>query len=144
MDVGLIANWVIAAVTAAGVIIAVVTYRRQTKVTVFLEYTKRYREVMAAESLGKWRLQVNEPYDVPADAEELERLRLALLGYLNLCAEEFSLWKKRWLSKGTWSTWEVEMKRILRTPWFRQDWLFLRKEFDSYEEFQKYVRDIQG
>jgi hypothetical protein len=144
MDLALITNWAIAAVTAAGVIIAVVTYRRQTKVTVFLEYTKRYQKVMAAESLGKWRLQVNEPYEVPADVKEHERLLLALLAYLNLCAEEFSLWKKHWLSKGTWSTWEDEMKRILRTPLFRQEWPYLQKEFDSYEKFQWYVSDIQG
>jgi hypothetical protein len=144
MDWTLIPDWIVAAATAISVIVAVSIYWKQTKVSVFLEYTKRYQEIMAAKPLAKWRLKTNESYGIPKNPKKYACLQVALLNYLNLCSEEFGLKNKKWLNKGTWETWQEEMIRTLRTPLLVDEWKKnLRCEFDSYREFQNFVDDIQ-
>lgn len=71
---------------AAGVYVAMLTFKRQANVSVFMEYTRRYDEVMSNPLLRAHRLE--EVDHLPETSDEL---RLALQRYLNLCAEEYCL-----------------------------------------------------
>jgi hypothetical protein len=142
MDWGLIANWAIFVVTAVGVVVALYTYDKSRKTSIFLAYTERYHEIMSAELLAKWRLKMDAPYEPPLDAKEHEKLRIAALEYFNLCAEEYCLKNKNWLDKAVWNIWDDEMERTLGTPLFRDEWKSLKDEFKSYKEFQDYIDGI--
>ncbi|GAB6392386.1 MAG: hypothetical protein MdMp014T_1759 [Treponematales bacterium] len=128
--------------TLIGVIIALWTYLWHTKVEVFQKYTEQYREVMSDKTLAKWRLNMDKPYTVRP--EEHENLRLALLNYLNLCSEEYSMFKKGWLGRGIWKMWKDDLERTLCTPLLRKEWETLKDEFKTCKKFIKYVRNVQG
>ena len=129
------------AVGAFGLFLGIVVYRRQMNAQVFLEYTKRYEDVMDSfpESARAARLDISS--DPPPESPELTT---AVLRYVNLCSEEFYLCKRRYLSKEIWRIWESELKRSLRSPLIRREWAKLGKEFSSYPEFVEYVTQAQS
>jgi hypothetical protein len=114
--------------------------RRTLNAFVFMKYTERYEQVMTSfpEGAHPARLDLHaEPLDLT------EPLRLAILRYLNLCSEEFGLWQNKYIANGVWKIWEAELDRTLASPLYRRAWPLLRKEFESYPDFCKYVERVQ-
>lgn len=136
----LVATLILAAFTGAGIVVAIRVYRRQCNVQVFLEYTKRYIEIMNMFPVEGRKARLDSFGEAPPQTEELS---LAVLRYLNLCSEEFHLCKKKYLSKDVWKIWEAELKQTLASSLVRREWTKLRKEFESYPEFVKYVDKAQ-
>jgi len=128
------------AVAAFGLLIGVVVYRRQMNAQLFLEYTRRYQQIMESfpADARDARLSLNEKLPKSSKA-----LTFCVLKYLNLSSEEFYLYKKHYLSKSIWSIWEKELKRTLRSPLLRREWSKLRNEFESYPTFSRYVEETQ-
>jgi hypothetical protein len=122
--------------TASGVIAGFVFYRRQCNAQVFLEYTKRYSEIMNMFPPDCRRARLDLFSEPPQESEELT---LAVLRYLNLCSEEFYLCKKRYLSKGIWHIWEAELKRTLCSRLVSREWKKLQVEFSAYPAFLEYT-----
>ncbi len=131
----------VGAIVAA--LIGTVSWSRFTRRTltglVFMKYTERYEQVMAAFPPGVSATRIDSSGQIP---ELTEELKLSLLRYFNLCSEEFSLWKKKYLENDIWKMWEAELQRTLSTPLYRRAWQVLRKEFESYPDFCKYVDAI--
>ena len=123
-------------VTFIGLLIGIRTYRRQTNAQVFLEYTKRYENIMESFPTNALPARLALEGTPPPQSTELS---LALLRYLNLSSEEFYLQSKGYLAKEIWLIWEGELTRTLRSPLMRREWKELRSEFDSYPEFLTYV-----
>ena len=126
--------------TATGVIAGFVFYRRQCNTQVFLEYTKRYSEIMNMFPHDSRRARLDLSADPPSESEELT---LAVLRYLNLCSEEYYLYENRYLSRDVWHIWEAELKRTLCSPLVSREWEKLRNEFLAYPDFLKYVASAQ-
>lgn len=122
------------------ILAAIWTYKRQMNAQVFLEYTARYENVMASFPTDGLRARLDLDGQPP---EASEQLTLAALRYLNLCSEEFYLWRRGYLAKDIWLIWEAELKRTLRSPLFLREWKSLRREFQSYPEFLEYVDAAQ-
>lgn len=131
---------VLAAFTGAGIVVAIRVYRRQCNVQVFLEYTKRYTEIMNAFPVEGRKARLDSFGEAPPQTDELS---LAVLRYLNLCSEEFHLCKRKYLSKDVWRIWEAELRRSLASTLIRREWTRLRDEFQSYPEFVEYVENAQ-
>jgi hypothetical protein len=108
----------------------------------FVEYTKRYEEVVGCfpKDCSKLRLAL-EVDEMPPESEEL---RLAILRYLNLCSEEFYLYRRHYLSKRIWTIWEAELNRVLRSKLLRREWQAVRDEYQSFPEWRKYVEAVQA
>jgi hypothetical protein len=135
------ATLVLAAFTGAGIVVAIRVYRRQCNVQVFLEYTKRYAEIMNMFPVEGRKARLDIFAEAPPKSDELS---LAVLRYLNLCSEEFHLCKEKYLSKDVWKIWEAELRRTLASTLVRREWTRLREEFQSYPEFVKYVDKAQA
>jgi len=134
-------------ITIASVLIALFTfiwgvrsYQNQMNAQLFLEFTRRFEEVMQSFPKNAWSARLNTEGMPPAKSKELS---LSVLRYLNLCGEEYYLYKKGWLNKGIWKMWEGELIRTLRTPLFIREWKKLSSEFEAYPKFIKYVNDQQ-
>jgi len=119
-----------------GLVIGVIIFRRQTQIQMFLEYTKRYREVMDSLPRQAISARLQSEHNPPEPTEELT---LAVLKYLNLCSEEYYLWQQKYLSAKVWHIWEDEMIRVLRTPLVQREWAELQSEFQAYPDFCGYV-----
>lgn len=116
-------------------------YTRQMNAQVFLQYTERYEEIMKSFPKKAWSARFNSNEALPEPSEELT---ITVLRYLNLCSEEFYLYRAKYLSGDVWGIWEDELLRTLRTPLFRREWRDLCEEFDAYPEFQSFVNSKQG
>lgn len=114
----------------------VTNYNRQMNAQVFLQYAKRYDEIMNSFPKNARLARINSRKALPKPNEELT---ICILRYLNLCSEEFYLYRTKYLSKGVWDIWADELVRTLRTPLFRREWPKLLNEFDAYPEFQSFV-----
>ena len=118
----------------------VTSYRNQMNAQLFLEFTKRFEEVMQSFPKNAWSARLDIDGKSPEKSKELS---LSVIRYLNLCGEEYYLYKKGWLNKGIWKIWEAELIRTLQTPLFIREWKILSGEFEAYPVFKKYVDDIQ-
>ncbi|MBC7876958.1 MAG: hypothetical protein H7Y59_07280 [Anaerolineales bacterium] len=127
-------------IAALAFIWGVFSYRNQMHAQLFMEFTKRFEEVMQSFPKNAWSARFDIDGKSPAKSKELS---LSVLRYLNLSSEEYYLQKNRWLPKEVWKIWEGELIRTLRSPLFIREWEKLSKEFETYPEFTKYVNDKQ-
>ena len=125
---------------AVGVFIAVHVYRRQMNAQLFLAYTQRYDEVMGAFPLDARGLRLDLTGDPPPESPEL---RLAVLRYLNLCSEEYYLYRRGYLARGIWEIWEAELERTVSSPLLLREWPEVRNEFAATADFAQYVEQVQ-
>jgi hypothetical protein len=128
--------------TSISILLGVVTfvfgvrvYKRQMNAQLFVEYTGRFEEIMKSFPENSWTARLNAA-NLPDPSEALS---LSVLKHLNLCSEEFYLFKRRYLSADVWRIWEGEIKRTLATPLFVREWRTLKTEFASYPEFRSFV-----
>ena len=124
------------AVGAAGLFFGIRVYRRQMNAQIFLEYTKRYEEIMASFPVDAHGARLDSYGEPPSSSTELS---MAVLRYLNLCSEEFYLCRRKYLAREVWEIWESELQRTLRSPLLRREWKVLRREYESFPEFVRYV-----
>ena len=134
-------------ITVVSVLLAIIafiwgvkSYQSQMSAQLFLEFTKRFEEIMQSFPENAWSARTDMDGTLPPESEELSR---SALRYLNLCSEEYYLFKKRWLHKEIWGIWEKELIRTLQSPLFTREWKKLSGEFDAYTEFKEYVNNIQ-
>lgn len=140
-------QWIVVASLAAVVVSALAIFaglnsvRDQLRITVFLEYTKRYSKIMqhvpfeAREPGGHYRL---------ASQSESERFRILSVfrEYLNMCSEEKWLHDHRRIDHATWRIWVHGMRDAACLPSFRDAWQILYQEYGAYADFQDFVNEL--
>ena len=136
-----IGNLVLVLVGVAGLVVAIRTYKRQTNAQIFLEYTGRYEKIMESFPANSLQSRLMLEGNPPNESQELS---LAVLKYLNLCSEEYYLYRKGYLAKDVWTIWESELVRTLRSPLVLREWKRLEHEFESYPEFKGFVESTQS
>jgi hypothetical protein len=116
--------------------------RRQINVNILMKYTERYEHILdkfPPDALfGRFD---SERQPLP---QKSDQLTLCLLKYLNLCSEEYYLWKNGYLANTVWAVWEGDLKRMIASPLLRREWSALQEEFVSHPEFREYVKSIQA
>ena len=132
-------------VALLAVIGALWVYYRQANAQIYMEYNKRYEQIMH-DFPEKVRLNF-------AEAKPGDVCPRRVLLYLNLCSEEFYMWQEFYISHKVWTIWEREIKRVLQTDLIRSAWKDLSEkdlsekdlseEFKSFKDFQKFVDEVQ-
>jgi hypothetical protein len=77
--------------------------KRAAHTLLFMKYTERYEQIMSSYPEDAWAARLDMEGEVPAPSKGLT---LAALRYLNLCSEEFYLWKRGYIEEGVWNIWE--------------------------------------
>ena len=113
--------------------------RRHMSGRLYLELGKRYDEIWqdGYDDQGfPIRLDLSRTYDpMPY------RVKITLMRYLNLCCEEYVLYRRGLLHKRVWRLCHREIQRTLRTNLLRQGWTELRSAFLAYPDF---VQDVDA
>ena len=122
-----------------GLISTLHIYRRQMNAQIIMKYTERYEHILDQFPADALRAR----FDANVLPPESSQLTLCVLKYLNLCSEEFYLTTHGYLSKSLWHIWESDLKRIIGSPLLQREWLALRAEFLSHQEFLEYVERVQ-
>ena len=129
-----------AVVATVAIVVGLHTYRDQTNAQIYLEYTRRYDEVMASFPGASHRARLDIATNPPPPSEELTA---AVLRLLNLYSQEFYLARSGYLAEDIWQIWEAGLQRTLRSPLLRREWVQLRDEFVAYPAFVAYVDAAQ-
>lgn len=126
------------AVSAVAIVAGLKGVRDQMRVTVFLEYTERYAQIM--KNMPHEAREPGSGYQLASQSSE-ERLRVLAVfrEYLNLCSEEKWLHDQRRIDNPTWKIWECGMQDVARFPPFPEAWSVLKSEYDGYPDFQDFV-----
>ena len=143
-----IADWVLLAnvaavlVAAAAIVYSVRGLSEQFQMTTFLEYTKRYGQIMAM-----------LPFDARhphsdfrlADVSEEERndFLKTYRDYFNLCWEEWWLREKKKIDEATWAVWVEAMRQTMDFPCFDEAWDALKSEYDPYGDFWSWFKGVR-
>lgn len=109
---------------------------KQMNMQVFLAYTERYKEIMCGLPSDALDNKPTPNNDLPSESPELTD---GVMHYLNLVSEEYYLWQRGYLDNAVWTIWEGEIQRTLRLPLIRREWAKLRKEYETFKDFQQYV-----
>jgi hypothetical protein len=126
--------------TAAALVLAYITYKGSTSAQVFMEYTRRYGEVLASFPDGELAARAAFDHHPPPPSPALTT---AVLRYLNLCSEEFYMHQRGMLADRVWHIWEGEIRRKLATPLLVREWSALEDEFVTFPEFRAFVAEAQ-
>jgi len=138
---------VLQAATPTGVIVGFISlintinhYRREMTAQIFMRYTERYERIL--DQFPQEALAAR--FDAKVLPPQSPQLKLCVLKYLNLCSEEFYLTRHGYLAHSLWQIWEVDLKRIIRSPLLQREWPSLRAEFLAHQTFLDYVEQVQG
>ena len=126
-------------IAALSLFLGVYNFRKQANIQIFLEFTKRYESIMDSFPPNARFYRLNTDSEPPESSNELT---IAVLKYLNLCAEEYYLRETGQLSKKIWNIWKDELEKSLQSKLIKREWKTLKNEFSSYRKFQVYVDQI--
>jgi hypothetical protein len=132
-------DWVALAgnmIAAVGIWVAVLAYRRQVQISVFLEYTARFDQVMKRFPQEVRLRGLTTCEELP---ERSDVLTEAVLGYLNLVSGEFHLRDGRFLTKKVWDVWEPDIQRALQAPLITREWPHVSSHFEAHGPFKSWV-----
>lgn len=108
------------------IICSQINERKQSKLMMFAEYTRRYQDIF-----------LSMPDDIysgnaPVDARTKKYMRL----YFDLCSEEYHLWVQGVIPNKTWDIWKEGMQIAVHHQIYRKSWDAIKREYS--EEFWKY------
>jgi hypothetical protein len=128
-------------VAAAALLVTLSGIRKQLWLTTFAEYTGRYVAIMDQIPMRARREPSRFSLEEVSGHERDDLLQLAIR-YLNLCSEEYYLFRKKIVDRETWDVWRAEMVTALRRRWLVEAWSEVKAEYDSFVEFFALVEGI--
>lgn len=139
MDSATIGN-IIATVTALIAVAALIcqshTTSNQIKLQNFIEFTKRYQEIIL-----NFPENINNPdFSLESmSAQEKSKTLRYMRAYFDLCFEEFTLHNKGFIDSSFWEIWRSGMEFAFSKTAFKQGWNVIIKDTKFSTEFERFV-----
>jgi len=126
-------------IAAVSLIIQMRSSAKQTQLQNFIEYTRRYQEILLNLPIG-----ISRPdYDLNAQDETQKQNALKYLrAYFDLCAEEYWLDSHGYFEKEIWQLWRNAMKSKMQKKAFKDAWDTFRNDIHHYDK--KFVGFVGG
>ena len=112
-------------VALIAVAVSIVLQWVQNRDMFFAEYARRYQEI--------W---LNSPGSTPEDADDKN-----IFLYLDLCSEEWHLYKTHRLPQKVWNNWKEGMSRIMKFDRYRSYWALHKGDYEK--DFQIFMDELQ-
>ncbi len=129
-----------AVVAIAGLILQSRSTRKQVKLQNFIEYTKRYQEIVLnfPENINRQDFQIDS-----VEPQELKDKTMRYMrAYVDLCFEEYTLHKKGFIDEDLWSIWNGGMETAFSKPAFQQAWAVIQQDTEYGNEFYEFANDL--
>ena len=118
-------------VTVAALLWSQYNDRKQRRLSMFAEYTKRYQDII-----------LSMPDNVYMGIGELDALSLKHLQlYFDLCSEEYHLWRNDIVPNDIWKLWSKGMRITLQNSVYRKAWDKLRNDY--YKTYSKHILTLK-
>ena len=134
--VGNIISIVAVLIALMGLIYQSRSTQKQVKLQNFIEYTKRYQEIIL-----NFPENINEQsFDFDAmEIKEKARAMRYMRAYFDLCFEEFILHEKEFIDDDLWSIWKSGMEMAYSKSAFKQAWAMIKNDTKFSEKFELFV-----
>ena len=114
--------------------------RKQLKLQNFIEYTRRYQEIVLnfPENINRNDFVLDN-----IDPEEIKNKTMRYMrAYIDLCFEEYTLHKKGFIDSDLWSIWKGGMETAFSKPAFQQAWHEIQKDTEYGSEFSEFANKL--
>lgn len=100
--------------------------RKQRKLQLFSEYTRRYQDIF-----------LNMPDDIYSGEVPInDRTKRYLRLYFDLCSEEYHLWQDGVIPSKVWDLWIDGMRIAVNHTIYKKSWIAIRDEYN--EDFKSF------
>ena len=127
-----------ALVAIVGLIYQSRSTRKQVKLQNFIEYTKRYQEIILnfPENIN------DEDFVFEGMKKEIKDKTMRYMrAYFDLCFEEYTLHEKKFIDDDLWSIWEGGMEMAFSKAAFQQAWKIIQEDTKFGENFEAFVHN---
>ena len=119
-----------------GIGVALVNQRRQLNAQMFIEFSKRFEELLRLFPTEAWLANRRPNQELPPSSKEITECTLYCLQFV---ADVYHLHKAGYISKALWRLWEREITRTLKGPLFVREWSAVAAEFSHDKDFLNYM-----
>ena len=133
--VGNLISTVTALIAIGGLIYQSRSTRKQLKLQNFVEYTKRYQQILLnlPESIHKAEFSVENFNN--------ENTMRYMRAYFDLCFEEYILHEKQFIDDDLWLLWEKGMRDTLAKSAFQKAWNKIKEDTMFGNRFEDFVQN---
>lgn len=135
-EVGNLIATAAALVAIVGLIYQSYSTRKQIKLQNFIEYTKRYQEIVLnfPEGINRSDFVIDQ-----RESQEHQKTMRYMRAYVDLCFEEYTLHEKGFIDDDLWSIWEGGMKTAFSKSAFKQAWRAIREDTEYGPAFKAFA-----
>jgi hypothetical protein len=112
-------QWGTLFVGGVGIGVALINQRRQLNAQMFIEFSKRFEELLRLFPTEAWLANRRPHQELPPCSTEITECTLYCIQFV---ADVYHLHEAGYISNRLWSLWEREIKRTLRGPLFVREW----------------------
>ncbi len=136
-EIGNLISTFAALVAIIGLIYQSHSTRKQVKLQNFIEYTKRYQEIILnfPENINEENFSFEE-----LDKTTKNKAMRYMRAYFDLCFEEYTLHDKKFIDNDLWSIWKGGMEFAFSKSAFQQAWKVIEKDTKFGEKFEAFVQ----
>ena len=138
-EVGNLISSFAAVIAIGGLIYQSKSTGKQVKLQNFIEYTKRYQEIILnfPENINDENFKFN---DIVSDKERNKAMRY-MRAYFDLCFEEFTLHEKKFIDDDFWLIWKGGIEVALSKAAFKNAWNLIKKDTKFGNEFENFINN---
>ena len=137
--IGIVVAFLTALVAIITLVIQSRSMRKQMKLQNYMEYTKRYQEIILnfPESINERSFVLD---DLPSSEVRGKTMRY-MRAYYDLCYEEFDLHRRKFIDEDIWQIWEAGMRTAFSKPAFQQAWGKIKQDSNFEQQFEDFVAE---
>src|SRR5882757_317404 len=102
-----------------GIGVALVNQRRQLNAQMFIEFSKRFEELLRLFPTDAWLANRRPDQELMPSSREITECTLYCLQFVS---DMYHLHRAGYISRRLWRLWEREIKRTLKGPVFVREW----------------------
>jgi hypothetical protein len=121
-----------------GIGVALVNQRRQLNAQMYIEFSKRFEELLRLFPTEAWLANRRPNQELPPSSKEITECTLYCLQFV---ADVYHLHKAGYISNHLWNLWDREIKRTLKGSLFVREWSAVAAEFSHDKNFLDYIAD---
>ena len=129
-------QWGTLFVGGVGICVALINQRRQLNAQMFIEFSKRFEELLRLFPTEAWLANRRPDQKLPPPSQEITDCTLYCLQFV---ADVYHLHRAGYISNQLWRLWEREIKRTLKGPLFVREWNAVSAEFSHDQDFLDFM-----
>ena len=127
------------AVGSLGIYVALRNQHRQLNAHTFIEFSKRFQELLRLFPTDAWLANRNPSKPMPPSTQEITDCTLYAM---QLIFDVYRIHRAGYLAKRMWNIWEREIRKTITGPIFRREWQEVSAEFSHSADFVAYIDRI--